>query len=544
MDARNDKSYFVPMRSATTLLLLMALSGAAGASISAANTILSPAETNVTAAGRASAEQRVAELERKNMILEASDRIEDKAYSRFEIGMGGLGLLITLLVIVFGFRTERAAVRAAQAEVADRKTQIDNLVALAKAAAAAAEAAAASAAQHEGRAATSAAHVEETSKAVEEAAKIANELTSRRADMPAPDLTLDQKQTLEQGAKEAKKQREADLTADEFRARIAKAAYVDKDWEEVIRLARGMAFVHADDIEALAYANYEEAFALGQLDRNTEAIQVYDKAVELCRGSDSPSLRDLLITLLFNRGVRLGLLGQHHEEIAAYDEAIGEADRLGNDGGVRENVGRAIYNKGATLSGLERYDEAIATYDELIRRFGEEQSDEFKEQVSRAMFSKAVAVGNTGDKEGEISTYNELFSRISSSDVPSICENLATAQVNKGVALGGLGRLQEEIECYQRAIEEFREIEHSEVALQVAKANLYLGYTFEQVGEAENARKPYMDAMAGLQDVSIEGADALRQQAEAALASLDSNVSEATSAQPHSKSDSPSVDGS
>ena len=108
-----------------------------------------PAPAANMAAQIAEEKARADKAEHDLAIREAADQLEDaqteQAYNRFEIWtgimMGGFSVLVTLLVIMFGFRTEKAAAVAARQEVANAKAQIDALLAEAKKAAEAAVAA-------------------------------------------------------------------------------------------------------------------------------------------------------------------------------------------------------------------------------------------------------------------------------------------------------------------------------------------------------------------------------------------------------------------
>ncbi|MBM4419672.1 MAG: tetratricopeptide repeat protein [Chloroflexi bacterium] len=72
---------------------------------------------------------------------------------------------------------------------------------------------------------------------------------------------------------------------------------------------------------------------------------------------------------LSNRGIVLGKLGRHEEEVATYGDV---AERFGGrrEPGILELVARALVNRGIVLGHLGRVEEAIATYGDVVERFG------------------------------------------------------------------------------------------------------------------------------------------------------------------------------
>jgi len=96
------------------------------------------------------------------------------------------------------------------------------------------------------------------------------------------------------------------------------------------------------------YAWYNKGVVLGNLGRSQEAIECYDKAIQI-----DPNYADAW----YNKGLILGRLGRGDEEIACYDKTIQ----------IDPNYADAWNNKGAALGKLGREDEEIACYDKTIQ---------------------------------------------------------------------------------------------------------------------------------------------------------------------------------
>src|SRR3972149_6635672 len=159
-----------------------------------------------------------------------------------------------------------------------------------------------------------------------------------------------------------------------------------------------------------------KGFSLGTLGKYQEAIECYDRAIEINqRYAEAWS----------NKGNALSGLGRHEEAIECYDRALGIDPRLAE----------AWYNKGVTLSGLGKYQDAIVCYDralEINPRFMQEWSN------------KGNALSGLGRNPEAVGCYDRAI---------EINPRYAEAWHNKGSALGNLGKYQDAIVCYDRAIE-------------------------------------------------------------------------------------------
>lgn len=289
----------------------------------------------------ADAERGADEAERNERIREAADRIEDaqtaQAYDRFEGELNFFGILITILVLVFGFSTHNAAAAAAaiaaQKEVADAKGVIEKLTEEARTANAAAQAASAEAERlllqarsqaelHSGRIREAAESAEASARRVadaEEKSRLGAEALARawersraearEAGQPQLVLTEEEAETVRIGAEATPEKPDERLSVDEFRSRIGKAAYIDGDHEAALRLASQMEAYHDNDEKAVSFALRAQGDALMELKRHERAIGVYSDLIARFIDNKEPEIVSDLHWARYNKGYLLGEMG-------------------------------------------------------------------------------------------------------------------------------------------------------------------------------------------------------------------------------------------
>ena len=101
---------------------------------------------------------------------------------------------------------------------------------------------------------------------------------------------------------------------------------------------------------------------------------------------------------LVNKGAALGALNRNEEAIAVYDEVL---SRFGSatEPPLRQ-VAMALVNKGVALGAINRNEEAIAVYDEVLSRFGSATEPALQQQVARALFNKEGRAGRVQSERG------------------------------------------------------------------------------------------------------------------------------------------------
>ena len=199
--------------------------------------------------------------------------------------------------------------------------------------------------------------------------------------------------------------------------------------------------------------------ALDSLGRLNEAVEEYDKAIEireeLVTEKDWIVLANDLATAYLNKGVALDSLGRSNEAIVEYDKAIKIFEELATETGYLElanGLAKAYLNKGVVLFSLSGLKEAIVEYDKAIEIF-----EELVKESGRNEFAN----------------------------------DLAMSFKNKGITLWNLGKLNEAVEQYDKAIEISEELIKEkgriELANELTSAYMSKGLTLEDVPDLENA---------------------------------------------------------
>jgi hypothetical protein len=85
---------------------------------------------------------------------------------------------------------------------------------------------------------------------------------------------------------------------------------------------------------------------LGELDRNDEAIRLYDDVISRFGAASELSLRKLVVSALVNKAAKFGQLDRSEEAITIFDEV---ATRFGAEAPFDELVQTALDNKDVAL---------------------------------------------------------------------------------------------------------------------------------------------------------------------------------------------------
>lgn len=386
------------------------------------------AEAARTADKLATETVRADKAERDLVIREAMIELQsaqtDQAYNRFEIEAAFLSILITFLVLWFGFKTEKAAAVAAAAaareELAKAKGQIDALLAEANTATAAANTARAEAEavkaeveqmrqQAADALAQAKANAEQATRhadmAREAAAIIDNVRTNTDTNREAARLTPDQAAKVEEAAKGIDDKPEAAWSVEDFKTRIGKARYLDSDWRETLRLAQKMATIHHSDDHAVIFARIAECHALYRLFRHQEAIVASDAAIKRCGKVPDVETERSLIWAMHLKGICLTNIGRPADAEAMLRELLSLRERV--DGpehsgtlATRHELARAVLDQG-------RAADAEALFRELLplckRVNGQEHPNTL---MTRQVFARAVL------DQGRAADANALFQEL------------------------------------------------------------------------------------------------------------------------------------
>jgi tetratricopeptide (TPR) repeat protein len=165
-----------------------------------------------------------------------------------------------------------------------------------------------------------------------------------------------------------------------------------------------------------AKAWYNKGLALDSLDRYEQAIECFDKAIQI----DANNL-----VLFKNKGTALHYLGRYGESVACFDKAIQ----------IDAHDGDAWSGKGLSFDYLGRYEEAIECFDKAI---------ESNPKNDDAWYNKGVAADFLRKYEEAIVCYDKAI---------DINPDNAVAWHGRGTSLRKMGKYQEAIVCYDKAID-------------------------------------------------------------------------------------------
>ena len=217
------------------------------------------------------------------MIQEAKAELQNNAYSRLEILIGLFGVLITMIVLFITLRLEKVAVAEAVKGVGDeiktRLTEVDTLVEKIR--------------DHE-----------------TQASRIVAALSP--GEVPK---SVEDRKTIADVAREAGTKPPRDRTAKEFRAIIIDLL-TQKKWAEMLTVSQQMRLLHEDDDDS-AFAHFNEAFALGKLERWEEAIAEYEALIAKYGEDKQPKMWERIRKAHYNVACAYARKGSVIEAITA-----------------------------------------------------------------------------------------------------------------------------------------------------------------------------------------------------------------------------------
>lgn len=283
---------------------------------------------------------------------------------------------------------------------------------------------------------------------------------------------------------------------------VGASAFVENRYEHAAA-AFELARHDGDDVLA-AVAGVNRGAALSILERDREAVAVYDEFIERFGETDQPTLREGLARVLYERALALGRLGRVEEELTAYDEM---ADLLGDseEMAVLIPLANGLVNKVGLLVDRGQLDQAIALGDEVVARFGDSEEPLLREQVAKALAGRGNALGRKGDLAGALTAYGEALERVAAESDPQSRETAAAMLVNRGVTYLKLGRDGEAIATLDEMLARFAEDDEPCLREQVAKAMVAKGTLLERSGRWGEALAVYRDFLTRFEAGAEEG---------------------------------------
>jgi tetratricopeptide (TPR) repeat protein len=380
-------------------------------------------------------EQELRDEQRERDIAIIHADLIDRQTSWFENLISALiaffSLLVTVLLLYFGWRFGKEAVNAAKLEVAEYRPQMDQQVAAVQALAEKVQA------------------IADESEANLEAMRgheqTAQQIVAKLAPSEAPTDAGD-RQTLRDIARDALAKPRRERTVDEYRA-LVMVAMLDEDWESMERRAGAMAYMFDDaDPESLAFASFRRAHALNEQGRRSDELAALADFIARFGDNPMPALQEQVASALYNKGVTLGQLDRPEDALAAYDEVLA---RFGDSAlpALQEQVANALFNKGGTLGKLDRPEDALAAYDAVLARFGDNPLPALQERVAMALVNKGVTLGKLDRPEDALAAYDAVLARFGDSPLPALQDCVASALFNKACCFGKMTKVAECIEA-------------------------------------------------------------------------------------------------
>ena len=282
------------------------------------------------------AEKELSRLQRQALIAEAADQIEDEvtnqAYNRFEIWTGSLfgffSVLITILVIVFGFRTEKAAAAAAtiaaQKELQEIKMQITRLLGEAEIASRDAGKELQRARDHADSAERDAQAVEVGKKKIEHVLSIVESLSrsAKPNEFNSEKMTPVESEAEEQALSISQNKSEDELTIEDYRLKLRDTRRSSEDGQKLLSLSSEMEEKFGHDDEALLFALSHKGEALMRLSRNLEAVKTFDRILEKYSSEHERISDKFLADIYVDKARALSRLGLYEDSEQQFNSAI------------------------------------------------------------------------------------------------------------------------------------------------------------------------------------------------------------------------------
>jgi tetratricopeptide (TPR) repeat protein len=329
------------------------------------------------------------------------------------------------------------------------------------------------------------------------------------------ELTHEEENEIKSDIKDIENKQEKDYTFADWRKKTL-LYFISNKYEEALKLVENMLIFSDDDLRS-SETLFLKAIILNKLNKNIEAIEVYDELIERFKDSKEDSLLELLAKVLSNKAIVLGKMNIRLEEaiivcndvirrfnesnnnkillclikalvtkavilgkieqkveksIEIYDEVINRFGDL-EDIDILEQVLLALQNKSSVLRNLDgKSEEAIIVYDEIVRRFGDSRDNRILEKVASALYNKGEILSKIPEKSEEaIIVYDEIVRRFGDSKDSSILEPVAKSLLNKGILLGEKdGKAENAIEVYTELVRRFKDSTDNSILGKVAKA--------------------------------------------------------------------------
>ncbi|HKO62798.1 MAG TPA: tetratricopeptide repeat protein [Pyrinomonadaceae bacterium] len=218
------------------------------------------------------------------------------------------------------------------------------------------------------------------------------------------------------------------------------------------------------------------------------AYDIYERLLDPALPGEGPDANQInrAARALLNRGITLGVMKKHDEEVAVYEKLI-EMFGQSDDSQIRSVVADGLINKGLAFGELDRDQDEVAAYDEVVKLYSDQDDTVSQDHVMKALFNKSIVLGTRGDFEEAIRLSEDLIKRFSESDELSLREAAAQASLNKAIYLGKAKRHDDEILAYDEVVSRFWQASEVTQREQAAKALFNKIHALAKTGKTDAA---------------------------------------------------------
>ena len=195
-----------------------------------------------------------------------------------------------------------------------------------------------------------------------------------------------------------------------------------------------------------------KGLALQGLERQEDAIAIFDQAFELTHSDDTNELKENAVTVLYLKSMALRQLGRLEEAIVAIDQVL---DFVHSDSPLelRDTAVLGLNMKGLMLDQLERYEDAIGALDQVLEFIDSGDPIELREKAVMCLNMKGLELVQLERHEDAITTFDQVHD-FTHSDDPMELDEKAMMFINvKAFALQQIGRLEDAEAAFRSAAE-------------------------------------------------------------------------------------------
>ena len=234
-----------------------------------------------------------------------------------------------------------------------------------------------------------------------------------------------------------------------------------------------------------------------------------------------PDATDRLAASLNNLSLRLGVLGQREEALAASEEATDTYRELAaaRPDAFRPDLAGGLNNLSNRLGDLGRREDALAAIQEAVsirRELAAALPDAFGPDLAGSLNNLSLRLGDLGRREDALAAIQEAVSirrELATARPDAFGPDLALSLSNLSLRLGDLGRREDALAAIQEATDTYRELAAArpdafrpDLAMSLNNLSLWLG----DLGRREDALAAIQEATDTYRELAAARPDAFR----------------------------------